>query len=117
MTQHAVILSNTFSNSQGVDFVNHLNQSLKFNSTDEEWKVSLGEFIYYPQSWENFREGSNTIETEISDYRVKELTGRKLFISSWQYIDEPDPFAFYAVHKIRRHRNAAGNPRRSLPGE
>src|SRR6266853_1279504 len=117
MTQHAVILSNTFSNSQGGDFRNQLNQSLNFDSTNEEWKVSLGEFIYYPQSWENVREGSNTIEIEISDYRVKELTGRKFFISLWQYIDPPTPHMFYAYRKVKRHMNAIGNPRWSLPGE
>jgi len=117
MTQHAVILSNTFSSSQGGDFTNHLNQSLKFNSTNEEWKVSLGEFIFYPQSWENVREGSNTIEIEISDYRVKEVTGRKLFISSWQYIDQPDPFVLGAEKSVRRWGDTLYNPRWSIPGE
>src|SRR6266853_247947 len=57
-----------FPENHGGSFYNTLNQKLHLETGN--WHVGLAEVLYEPNSWDNVREGHNTIQYELWDYPI-----------------------------------------------
>src|SRR5258707_1678756 len=101
MTQHGIILTND--SQMGNNFTTILNSSLPFdNLADEEWRISLGELLYYPYQWPTIRDKHNTIEIELSDYYLKSFVSREFYFTKWDVTNKigPQHFIYEAPSEI-----------------
>src|SRR6266853_3833581 len=93
MLQRAIILSNAYDKQSGPvnggEFYNMLNRPLEFDRCcGEVWRVGLGEIMYQPNSWQNVRDGMNSIDLEVSNMSVMRPAENVLYMCSWTFIDE-----------------------------
>src|SRR5277367_2489438 len=107
--QEIVYLSNSFCkkdfpNNQAVNFQNKLNKSLTFKI---KRKVALSEILFTPGSWDNVRQGNNSMEIEISNYPIYDAENslKKLFVNSIETLETGQIGYNDVVYGVTRERN------------
>src|SRR6266853_48143 len=70
-----------FPENHGGSFYNTLNQKLHLETGN--WHVGLAEVLYEPNSWDNVREGRNTVQFELWDYPISVRTPIQLWVSDY----------------------------------
>src|SRR6266853_1631806 len=70
-----------FPENHGGSFYNTLNQKLHLETGN--WHVGLAEVLYEPNSWDNVREGHNTVQFELWDYPIFVRVPIKLWVAEY----------------------------------
>ena len=59
---------NDYPDNHAGDFTNNFNRDIQF---DDKWKLALSDVKYdLKRSWDNVRDGNNSVELEISNYPI-----------------------------------------------